>query len=148
MISPALPGGHLLPDRASEVPMNDKKILKSIKALARGECANYQNGFCRETDERCHVINPNYDSVHDGAIDCDYFLESVLPADWELNDLVAYALWYDEEEPDELPEGMKLCPVCKRPFTASNNRQTYCPDCGKDRQRQMDRERKQKERKK
>ena len=45
------------------------------------------------TDERCHLVNPNYGSIHDGAIDCDYFLECVLPADWDLNDLVSYALW-------------------------------------------------------
>lgn len=72
--------------------MTDKQILKSIKALARGECANYSRGDCLMTDERCHLVNPNYESIHDGAIDCDYFLECVLPADWDLNDLVSYAL--------------------------------------------------------
>ena len=75
--------------------MTDKQILKSIKALARGECANYSYGNCLLTDERCHLVNPDYESIHDGAIDCDYFLECVLPADWNLNDLVSYALWYD-----------------------------------------------------
>ena len=66
--------------------MTDKQILKSIKALARGECANYDRGNCLLTDERCHLVNPNYESIHDGAIDCDYFLECVLPADWSLNE--------------------------------------------------------------
>ena len=83
--------------------MTEKQIIKSIKALARGECANYQNGMCLETDQRCHLINPRYDSIRDGMIDCDYFLECVLPADWDLNDLVSYALWYDEAEDDDLP---------------------------------------------
>ena len=53
--------------------MTEKQIIKSIKALARGECANYQNGMCLETDQRCHLINPRYDSIRDGMIDCDYF---------------------------------------------------------------------------
>lgn len=78
--------------------MTEKQIIKSIKALARGECANYQNGMCLETDQRCHLINPRYDSIRDGMIDCDYFLECVLPADWDLNDLVSYALWYCPDE--------------------------------------------------
>ena len=37
--------------------MTEKQILKSIKALAAGECANYHGGFCAETDRRCHLIN-------------------------------------------------------------------------------------------
>ena len=53
--------------------MTNKQILKSIKALARGECANYDRGNCLLTDKRCHLVNPNYESIHDGAIDCDYF---------------------------------------------------------------------------
>ena len=65
--------------------MTEKQILKSIKALAAGECANYHGGFCAETDRRCHLINPKYDSIRDGMIDCDYFLECVLPANWELS---------------------------------------------------------------
>lgn len=52
--------------------MTEKQILKSIKALAAGECANYHGGFCAETDRRCHLINPKYDSIRDGMIDCDY----------------------------------------------------------------------------
>jgi len=112
--------------------MTEKQILKSIKALAAGECANYRGGFCAETDQRCHVINPNYDSVHDGAIDCDYFLECVLPADWNLKDLVAYALWYDEAEDEVNPStGMKLCEECQQPFTIMSNHQKYCPRCSK-----------------
>ena len=87
--------------------MTEKQILKSIKALAAGECANYHGGFCAETDRRCHLINPKYDSIRDGMIDCDYFLECVLPANWELSDLVSYALWYDEPEDDDLPSNMK-----------------------------------------
>ena len=109
--------------------MTDKQILKSIKALARGECANYAQGDCLLTDERCRLVNPNYESVHDGAIDCDYFMECVLPAQWDLNDLVSYALWYDEEEEEELPQGMKRCEICQKPFVPAHPKQIYCRGC-------------------
>ena len=42
--------------------MTNKQILKSIKALARGECANYDRGNCLLTDKRCHLVNPNYET--------------------------------------------------------------------------------------
>lgn len=109
--------------------MTDKQILKSIKTLARGECANYAHGNCLLTDERCHLVNPNYKSIHDGAIDCDYFMECVLPADWDLNDLVSYALWYDEEDEEELPSNMKRCEECQKPYVFTSNRQKYCSAC-------------------
>lgn len=109
--------------------MTDKQILKSIKALARGECANYSYGNCLLTDERCHLVNPDYESIHDGAIDCDYFLECVLPADWDLNDLVSYALWYDEEDEETLPHGMKRCEICQNPFVPMHAKQKYCKGC-------------------
>lgn len=109
--------------------MTDKQILKSIKALARGECANYDRGNCLLTDERCHLVNPNYESIHDGAIDCDYFLDCVLPAEWNLNDLVSYALWYDEEDENPLPHGMKRCEICQNPFVPTHAKQKYCKGC-------------------
>lgn len=121
--------------------MTEKQILKSIKALAAGECANYHGGFCAETDQRCHLINPKYDSIRDGMIDCDYFLECVLPANWNLNDLVSYALWYDEAEDDDLPSNMKRCEVCKIPFVPTNTRQKYCKGCAAKVNRDQTRER-------
>ena len=122
----SLPGFFPQKKRGS---MTNKQILKSIKALARDECENYSRGDCLMTDERCHLVNPNYGSIHDGAIDCDYFLECVLPADWDLNDLVSYALWYDEEDEDELPSTMKRCAECQKPFVFASNRQKYCNTC-------------------
>lgn len=116
--------------------MTEKEILKSIRKLAKEECANYQQGMCLLTDQRCHIINPNYFTVHDGAVDCDYFLDCVLPADWNLNDLVWYSIWSEEnmwdgqvETPDTLPQGMRRCAECQNPFTYKNNRQKYCPVC-------------------
>ena len=76
-------------------------------------------------------MKPDYESIHDGAIDCDYFLECVLPADWDLNDLVSYALWYDEEDEEELPPNMKRCAECQKPFVYASNRQKYCNACQK-----------------
>lgn len=125
--------------------MTDQEILKSIKALARHECANFRDGACLLTDRRCHLISPNYETVHDGAIDCDYFLECVLPADWDLNDLIAYALWYDDEnEEDELPGHMKRCEQCQTPFVVTGNRQKYCGACAQERRRQQGAKRVQK----
>ena len=113
--------------------MTDKQVVKSIKTLAKDECANYMQGNCLLTEKRCHLINPNYPSIHDGAIDCDYFLECVLPASWELNDLIAYALWYDDDDDEEddaaLPSNLKLCAECQKPFVFTNNRQKYCTAC-------------------
>ena len=105
-------------------------MQRCIRTLARETCANYRYGYCLETDDRCQVIHPAYETVHDGAVNCDYFLSCVLPADWSLNDLVAYAMWYDEDSDDAgLPARMKQCAMCREPFTVTNNRQRYCPTC-------------------
>ena len=69
--------------------MTDKLLIRCLRTLARDECANYKDGFCLETDKRCHVISNKFESVYDGAINCDYFYECVLPANRELNNLVA-----------------------------------------------------------
>ena len=78
--------------------MTNRQILNHIRALAHEECDNCHAGYCALTDERCHIINTNYQSAQDGAIDCDYFLENVLPAGWDVQDLVAYALWYGADD--------------------------------------------------
>lgn len=110
--------------------MTDQQMQRCIRTLAREACANYRYGYCLETDDRCYVLNPAYETVHDGTVNCDYFLSCVLPADWSLNDLVAYAMWYDEDSDDEgLPARMKRCAMCREPFNVTNNRQRYCPTC-------------------
>ena len=100
--------------------MTNKQIFKHIRALAHEECANCHAGNCALTDERCHIINTNYQSVQDGAIDCDYFLEVVLPADWDLQDLVAYALWYGGDDSDTAeetyPQSLRQCDICQQPY--------------------------------
>jgi hypothetical protein len=103
-----------------------KQILKNIKTLAKDECANYMRGNCLLTDKRCHLINPNYESIYDGAIDCDYFLECVLPIDPELNRIVWGELLREEDmiRPDD-----RTCVCCGAAFVPGSSRQQYCPHC-------------------
>ena len=63
----------------------ENQIQRSIRQLAQKECANYDNGSCLPEDRPCHVINPAYRTIHDGAVNCDYFLRAVLPLQPELN---------------------------------------------------------------
>ena len=82
----------------------DARILTRCVALARNECCNYWHGLCRETDEKCHLISA-YPSIHDGAIDCDWFLRAVLPRDKELHKIVRHELEKEETlyEDDDAP---------------------------------------------
>lgn len=61
------------------------QMVDCIGMLAQQECPRCRQGFCTETDER---------SFQAGSLDCAYFADCVMPADWTLNDLAAYALWY------------------------------------------------------
>ena len=103
----------------------DKQLIRQIKTLARKECCNCIDGKCM-MDHNCHVISPRYPSVHDGAIDCDYFLQCVLPIDPNLNKLVWNELLREEEM--EQPQD-KICAWCGNPFLPSNKRQQYCSRC-------------------
>ena len=52
----------------------DTWIMRSVKRLTQKECANYADGLCLPVESPCHVLNPAYKTIHDGAIACDYFL--------------------------------------------------------------------------
>lgn len=52
----------------------DNEIMRGVKRLAQKECANYADGFCLPGDRPCHVLNPTYKTIHDGAITCDSIL--------------------------------------------------------------------------
>ena len=103
----------------------DKWLMKQEKQLARKECCNYFDGDCIYTDKPCHVINPIYSSIHNGAIGCEYFLNSVL----KLQPEVYAAIW--QRIDDELCAGTrwKECAFCKKPFLSGSNRQKYCTGC-------------------
>ena len=105
----------------------DNEIMRSVKQLARKECANYADGFCLPADRPFHVLNPAYKTIHDGAVACDYFLLAVLPLDAEL----ITAVWHEIcREEDQAGEGWKECVRCHKPFIPASNRQRYCASCG------------------
>ncbi len=105
----------------------DKQIMRSMKRLAQKKCANNANGFCLLADRPCHVLNPAYKTIHDGAVDCDHFLLAVLPLDPELNTAVWHEIYRRE---DQAGEGWKECVRCHKPFIPGSNRQCYCTSCG------------------
>jgi len=105
----------------------DTEIMRSIKRLVQKECANYADGICLPAACPCHVLNPTYKTIHDGAIACDYFLLAVLPLDAELNTAVWHEIYRDE---DQAGEGWKECVRCHKPFIPGSNRQRHCASCG------------------
>ena len=105
----------------------DDQIKRNIRQLVQKECANNASGRCLPEDRPCHVISPAYRTIHGGAIDCDYFLEAVLPLQPELNT----AFWHELlREEDQAGEGWKECVRCHKPFIPGSNRQKYCAECG------------------
>lgn len=105
----------------------EKQILCSVKQLAQKECANNFNGVCLPMDRPCYVINPAYQKIHDGVVDCDYFLSTVLPLQPELNTVVWHEILREE---DQTGECWKECTSCHKPFIPVSNRQQYCTNCG------------------
>ena len=88
----------------------DNQIIRSAKLLAQKECANYANDTCLPEDHPCYLINPAYKTIHDGAVDCDYFLSTVLPLQPELNTGVWYEILREEGQ-----TGGRLESVCPLP---------------------------------
>ena len=100
-------------------------LIRNVRTLAHGECCNYIGGKCIE-DEECTIINPRYSTIHDGAIDCDYFLECVLPINPELNRIIWTELLREE---DVIPPNERTCAWCGGAFVPNSGRQQYCPHC-------------------
>lgn len=75
--------------------MTKRKKMKSIPALVRGECACYRKGQCSLNEKRCLFFTPGARADSKGVPICDYFMECALPAHWDMDDLIDYALWYD-----------------------------------------------------
>ncbi len=100
-------------------------LIRNVRTLAHGECCNYIGGKCIE-DGECTIINPRYPTIHDGAIDCDYFLECVLPINPELNRIIWTELLREEDvtRPNE-----RTCAWCGGAFIPNSGRQRYCPHC-------------------
>lgn len=110
------------------VRKQDDQIMRGVRLLAKKECAYYDSAVCLCNERPCRVIHPTYKTVHDGAVDCDFFLHAVLPAQPELN----VAVWHEIlREDGRAGDGWKVCARCYRPFIPSCNRQRYCAGCGK-----------------
>ena len=78
------------------VRKQDDQIMRGVRLLAKKECAYYDSGVCLCNERPCHVLHPTYKMVHDGAIDCDFFLHAVLPAQPELNAAVWHEVFQEE----------------------------------------------------
>ena len=126
----------------------DFLILSRCVALSRKECCNHYQGLCLETDKPCHLVG-NYPNIHDGALNCDWFLTAVLPQDRELHKIVRHQMTKEETlfEDDTLPaaEGLVLrcCAICRKEFLPVVHNQKYCADCRAESRRQNGRRRTQ-----
>lgn len=114
---------------------DEKSILQEAARLAKRECANYDDGYCFMDDQFRRAVMPGH-TIHDGAIDCTYFLDAVLPLDKELHEAIVNRLHHDEyapwinldgTEPQEF--ALKQCSSCGKYFTPKSNRQRYCASC-------------------
>ena len=116
----------------------DRQIIREAKHLAKKECAGYSEGQCLECDSPCHVIHPVYRTIHDGAINCDWFIRAVLPLQPDLHT----AYWHEIfREAGAAGAGWKECLRCRKPFIPGSNRQQYCKNCGAAISRASNRER-------
>ncbi len=126
-------------NRFSSVTVNtSKEIIRRIRKLAAKECCNWYNGICLPYDCPCWVINPAYSAVHDGCVDCDWFIQAVLPLQPELQSAYRHEIFREE---GAAGEGWKKCLQCHKRFIPGSNRQQYCSDCGAFVSRITDRER-------
>ena len=119
--------------------MNTKRNADEIQQLMRSPVwpddgavklylyclANFIDGKCIE-DRECAVINSRYPTIHDGAVDCDYFLECVLPIDPELNQIIWAELLREE---DVIRPNERTCAWCGGAFIPNSGRQQYCLNC-------------------
>lgn len=123
--------------------MKDKCIIRSCKALAERACANFSNHYCLPEDRACHLINARYPTIHDGAIDCDYFIISVLPGEKALHRLVLSRLF---DAGECTPAHTRACVRCGQRYVPISPRQKYCASCGAVMRQQRNREKQRRHR--
>ncbi|MBR6862112.1 MAG: hypothetical protein IKM73_12400 [Acidaminococcaceae bacterium] len=80
--------------------MRNALVKKSILILAKDECPNRRHETCMLTGRPCSLLQSGDDAGPGIVLDCDCFQEHVMPPDWDLNDLAAYAVWYSGLQPD------------------------------------------------
>lgn len=123
--------------------MKDKSIIRSCKTLAERACANFSNRYCLPEDQPCHLINTRYPDIHDGTIDCDYFMTAVLPGEKVLHRLVLSRL----SDSDECtPAHTRACVRCGQRYMPASPRQKYCASCGAVMRQQRNREKQRRHR--
>lgn len=93
--------------------MYDKQIMKRCVNLAKAECANCYGKDCVPKDRRCHLVNARYPTIAEGALDCDWFLEAVLPLDKELCKEVWQAL---NGQDGPTGDRTRWCAICNASF--------------------------------
>ena len=123
--------------------MKDKSIIRSCKALAERVCASFSNHYCLPENRACHLINTRYPDIHDGAIDCDYFMTAVQPGDKALHRLVLSKL-HDFSE--HAPAHTRSCIRCGQRYMPASPRQKYCASCGTLMRQQRNREKQRRHR--
>lgn len=117
--------------------MNDKQLLKRVTVLAKAECCNMHGKDCIWDECRCHLINPRYATIEEGAIDCDWFMQAVLPQDKELE----RQIWQNltgEDGPSR--SRFRLCERCRNSFLPLSNRQKFCAVCSEAEKKRRSRE--------
>lgn len=92
------------------IPLTPKQS-RSVNALVRRECCNYDNGNCVLLDCVCPQI------ITYSHIICKWFKTAVLPLDKELYIQLAN------------PPNTKICAVCGKPFIFKGNKAKYCNRC-------------------
>ena len=121
----------------------DRKLLKDCVKLAKDECACCQDGICLKNNLPCTqtLINKNF-TLEAGALNCDEFINGVLPADRELHEAVMNRLsevrnlW---DNSVEVSANMFLCTDCGQPFCRRSNSQKRCMYCAARRREEVNR---------
>ena len=92
------------------IPLTQKQS-RSVHALVRRECCNYDNGNCVLLDCVCPQ------TITYSHIICKWFKTAVLPLDKDLYIQLAN------------PPNTKICAVCGKPFIFKGNKAKYCNRC-------------------
>ncbi len=115
--------------------------------LAHKVCATCLEGKCVLADKPCKQVLLNADyTIADGGINCDWFLEAVLPTDEDLHRTIKSLIeadrdmWDDDKDDDDDEDdeanssdaivNLRKCNECGRWFMPSGNRQQRCRECG------------------
>lgn len=126
----------------------EAKLKNTCCRLAQHTCACCTDGEnCVLTDSPCKetLLNDSY-TISDGAIDCDWFMTAVLPADPELYRKImarirAERALGDDTKPISGPQpnlSFRRCVDCGEEFLPNNNRHKRCKACARKEHKRLD----------